>query len=116
MISKLYKEMQQDGKKHLVLARLFSAAFSRRLRTTEWGFFRKLLNLYGADILFWALLSSAHLTDTTSPLSYVSKVCSNMSREILERPQTTTYIETQKRLAEIKELLTIFGGGHGNTA
>lgn len=83
MVQQIYKDLLKSDKKteHLILSRLFRKAFGRALRTTEWGHFRKLINLYGAEIVYWAILSSMNIDASGKPLVYVSRVCIGMLQE-----------------------------------
>jgi len=90
---------------HLVLAGLFSMVFSRKLRTTEWGHLRKLINLYGSETVYWALLNSSHIDASGKPLAYVSKVCIGMIRD---RANDTRQIDSLRALTieTLRELMT----------
>jgi len=66
---------------HLVIANLFNMVFGRRVRTTEWGHLRKLINMYGAETVYWAMLNSSHIDATGKPLIYVSRVCTGMVKD-----------------------------------
>jgi hypothetical protein len=85
LAQKLYEELQSAEKKYLVLAKVFSKVFGRKLRKNEWGFLRKTINLYGADIVFWAMLNSMHIKSDGTPLKYVYKVACNMAKEEIEK-------------------------------
>lgn len=87
---KLYKELMQTEEKsrYKVLAHLFSIVFERKMRNNEWGFLRKLRKLYGAEVVFWAMLSSSSINADKNPLRYVSSVCANMLKEELGASKT----------------------------
>jgi len=71
----------EEGSYHLVLANLFNMVFGRKVRPTEWGHLRKLINLYGPETVYWAMLSSSHIEATGKPLVYVSRVCIGMVKD-----------------------------------
>lgn len=98
-------ESSKEDTHHLVLSALFNLVFGRKLRSNEWGFFRKLLRIYGSEILYWALLASANINSDTTPLVYVSKVCSGMLRESVSVPagDTCTEDEALRILAELQK-------------
>ena len=78
-------EKAEEGKRYLVLSRVFSAVFNRKVRRNEWGMLRKLENLYGADTVFWALISSFHIDSSSKPLRYVASICRNTVKEDIEQ-------------------------------
>jgi len=87
-VTDLYEELHNctEGKEYLTLAKLFSCVFGRKIQRNEWGLLRKLITLYGSELMYWAMLKSAHLTNTSNPLIYVSRVCSNsLAEEVKER-------------------------------
>lgn len=105
MVQQIYKDLLKAGKKteHLILARLFREAFGRPLRTTEWGHFRKLINLYGAETVYWAVLSSMNIDASGKPLAYVSKVCIGILREEAKQSKINiSYAATLALLRSIK--------------
>jgi len=73
----IYNELiaNDGGAEHLVLAKLFSLVFGRNVRAKEWSFLRKLINVYGAEIVYWAILNSSNIEASGPVLVYVSKVC-----------------------------------------
>jgi len=75
----IYKRLLKADKKtyHLILAELFQMVFGRKVKTSEWGFLRKLINLYGAEPVYWALLKSSAIDSSGNPLLYVRGVCVN---------------------------------------
>lgn len=85
-IQKLFARLQTSNSKnrHLILGEVFNLAFSRRLRTHEWGFLQKLISLYGKEIVYWSILNSSHIDSTNNPLAYVSKVCIGAVKEELK--------------------------------
>lgn len=105
MVQQIYKDLLKADKKteHLVLARLFKKVFGRALRTTEWGHLRKLINLYGAETAYWAILNSMNIDASGRPLVYVSKVCIGMLREgAKQRKVDTSHAITLALLHSIK--------------
>ena len=87
MVQQIYKDLLKADKKaeHLILARLFKMVFGRSLRTTEWGHLRKLINLYGAETVYWAMLNSMNIDASGKPLAYVTKVCIGLLQEETKR-------------------------------
>lgn len=81
----IYTRLLVSGSgKHLILAELFKLVFNRALKPTEWGFLRKLIKLYGAELVYWSILNSANISNTHNPLAYVMKVCiGTLKREIV---------------------------------
>ena len=72
----IYTRLLVSGNgEHLILAELFKLVFNRNLKPTEWGFLRKLIKLYGAELVYWSMLNSAGISNTDNPLPYVMKVC-----------------------------------------
>jgi hypothetical protein len=68
-----------------ILAELYNMVFGKSLKKSEWGRFRKMIKLYSPEVVYWAILSSAHIrSSSSSPLNYVTKVCIGMLREDLE--------------------------------
>lgn len=74
-------EKAEEGKRYLVLSRVFNTVFNRKLRRNEWGMLRKLENLYGAESVFWALIGSFHIDSSSTPLKYVASICRNTVKE-----------------------------------
>lgn len=95
---------------HLVLAGLFEIVFNRRLQRNEWGMLRKLIRIYGSEIVYWAILASVNAKGPT-PLSYVFGTCKNMLKEAIA-PETNDMLEaeTQKYLNELKQILEEIAG------
>jgi len=88
---------------HLILSDVFKETFNRSLRATEWGFLRKLMRLYGAGVVFWALIKSSNIQDRGNPLAYVSRVCIGMLEEEARRVASVSKIEeTKQRIAELR--------------
>ena len=99
----IYKELQKAKKcsDHLLLARLFTLVFNRRVQQKEWGQLRKLIRIYGADVVFWSILSSSNITGG-NVFAYINKVCSgNVAAATTHIPQHGI-AETQKLLDEIR--------------
>ena len=95
-------ELQEASKdEYLILAKLFKLVFGRDLRITEWGFFRKLVNIYGYEIVYYALLGSVHISGTGTPLAYVSKVCMGILQEQTTEPTLATPgVEATKKIID----------------
>jgi len=89
---------------HLVLAGLFELVFNRKLKRNEWGMLRKIIRIYGSEVVYWAILASAQATGPT-PLAYVFGVCKGMMKELVA-PATTVIMDarTQKRLSELRKI------------
>lgn len=105
MVQQIYKDLLKSDKKteHLILARLFKMAFGRSLRTTEWGHLRKLINLYEAETVYWAILSSMNIDASGKPLAYVSRVCIGLLREQAKQPKAgISHADTLALLHSIK--------------
>lgn len=85
-VQQLFVRLQSSNSKnrHLILGEVFNLAFSRRLRTHEWGFLQKLISLYGKETVYWAMLCSSHIDSANNPLGYVSKVCMGLIKEELK--------------------------------
>ena len=85
----LYDQLREasEGKKYLVLSRVFQLVFNRKLKSKEWGFLRKLQNIYGADVVFWSLISSFHIDSSGNPLKYVAAVCKGNVKQALEEKE-----------------------------
>jgi len=102
----IYKKLisTEETSHHLVLAGLFELVFGRKLQRNEWGMLRKLIRIYGSEMVYWALLASAQANGST-PLPYVMKVCNGMMEEAVA-PATDDMLEarTQKRLNELKKI------------
>lgn len=98
MVQQIYKDLLKADKKteHLILSRLFRRVFGRALRTTEWGHFRKLINLYGAETVYWAVLNSMNIDASGKPLAYVTKVCIGLLQE-----------EAKRRKVDISSAITL---------
>jgi len=89
---------------HLVLAGLFEVIFNRRVQRNEWGLLRKLIRIYGSEMVYWAMLSSAQATGPT-PLAYVMGVCKGMMKEAVVSEITVIMdADTQKRLRELRRI------------
>jgi len=102
----IYKRLiNTETKTHyLILANLFELVFGRKLKNTEWGFLRKLIRIYGSEMVYWAILSSARAAGDT-PLVYVASVCKGMLREaVTPTLDTTLETDTKKCLAELKKI------------
>jgi len=68
-----------------ILAELYNMVFGKGLKKSEWGRFRKMIKLYSPEVVYWAILSSAHIrSSSSSPLNYITKVCIGMLKEDLE--------------------------------
>jgi len=107
MVGKFLSQLNQNEKgSHLILARVFSEIFGRKLRNEEWGWLRRLIKLYGSETVFWALLSSVGISNTNKPLAYVSKICINWLADGVEeayRDTANNFIdETQELLLELR--------------
>ena len=89
---------------HLVLAGLFEIVFNRGLQRNEWGMLRKLIRIYGSEIVYWAVLDSAQSTGPT-PLAYVMGVCKGMMKEAVA-PEMAVIMDarTQQRLNELRKI------------
>lgn len=83
---KLYKQLieTEEKSRYLVLAKVFKEVFGRKIRRNEWGFLRKLVNLYGSESVFWGIMSSINISSEGTPLKYVATVCRNTTKEDLE--------------------------------
>jgi len=102
----IYKHLGRAEKTthHLVLASLFELVFGRKLRRNEWGFLRKLIRIYGSEMVYWALLASAQANGPT-PLAYVMGVCRGMMKEAATTNITVIVdTRTQKRLNELRKI------------
>lgn len=88
---------------YLLLANLFKLAFGRKLRTAEWGHLRKLINIYGSELVYWAVLGSVGIDAERKPLAYVTKVCSGMLKELIQPAPLMIQRETQLLLDEFAE-------------
>jgi len=101
-----YKQLisTEEVSHHLVLAGLFELVFGRKLQRNEWGVLRKLIRIYGSDMVYWAILSSAQATGPT-PLAYVFGVCKGMMKEAVT-PDITIIMdaETRRRLSELRRI------------
>lgn len=82
-VTEIYSGMVASDKKahHLHLGKLFRLVFERPLEQGEWGFLRRLISMYGSETVFWAMVDSSSITNTTNPLAYVAKVCAGTIRE-----------------------------------
>lgn len=103
LAQKIYIKLQEseESSHHLPLSTLFKSVFGRKLRTTEWGHFRKLINLYGSEIVYWALLASSNIDSSGKPLLYVTKVCVGMLKETAQtQPHEDT--ATKELLEELR--------------
>ncbi len=85
-VYELYSKLKkaESGSRYLVLAKVFETVFGRKLHQSEWGFLRRLIKLYGAETVFWALISSFSIDSKGTPLKYVATVCRNTAQEQLE--------------------------------
>lgn len=83
---------------HLHLASLFKLVFNRDLKVIEWGHLRKLIRIYGSEVVYWALLGSSNIRDTGAPLSYVSKVCTGVLKDDAEPSSDTSVLEKETEL------------------
>jgi len=77
-----------DGNVHLVLAELFRLVYNRGVRKSEWGSLRKLIRIYGAEVVYWATLHSANANSSGNVFSYISKVCIGILNEKSEKSVT----------------------------
>jgi len=80
-VQELYVELREKKEKHLVLSKVFNTVFGRKVRRNEWGFLRRLVGLYGSEVVFWSLVASANISSEGTPLKYVASVCRNMVKE-----------------------------------
>ena len=80
---------------HLHLAGLFKLVFNRNLKTSEWGFLRKLIRIYGSEVVYWGLLGSSNIRDTGNPLAYVSKVCAGVLKNQTEPSIDVSVLERE---------------------
>jgi len=104
-VQELYVKLTNTAteSQHLVLSDVFRITFNRSLRASEWGFLRKLMRLYGAGIVYWALIKSSNIQDRGNPLTYVSRVCIGMLEEEAKQLASVSRIEETKRLiAELR--------------
>lgn len=104
-VQQIYQELLRGSKDnyHLTLSRLFRLAFGRNVREPEWGFLRKLINMYGPDTVYWAILNSSNIDASGNPLVYVSKVCIGMLRVASkERDVGLLEKETEETLSSMK--------------
>jgi len=104
-VQELYVKLTNTAaeSQHLVLSDVFKMTFNRSLRASEWGFLRKLMRLYGAGTVFWALIKSSNIQDRGNPLVYVSRVCIGMLEEEAKQLASVSRIEeTKQRIAELR--------------
>lgn len=88
---------------HLVLSNVFSEIFNRSLQSSEWGFLRRLMRLYGPEVVFWALLRSSNIYDKGNPLAYVSRVCIGLLEDAAKQPTSYSRMEeTEQLLLELR--------------
>lgn len=86
LVQKLYKELLETEEKsrYLILSKVFLHVFGRKVRRNEWGFLRKLIKMYGSEVVFWSMVSSFSIDASGTPLKYVATVCRNIVKEDLE--------------------------------
>lgn len=101
----IYKELMvaPETTHHLVLAKLFSLVFGRRVRSKEWGHLRKLINIYGAEVVYWAILNSAKIDGSGAPLVYVSKVCTGLLQNETKESKSELSLKTPALVQEMLE-------------
>jgi len=95
-----------DNSAHLLLSSLFSLVFNRKLKRTEWGSLRKLVRIYGREIVYWAILNSARISAGDNVFGYIGKVCTGLLKEETKHSNIQNNlldIRTRGLIAEFRE-------------
>jgi hypothetical protein len=99
IVQDYYQKLIQSETPHLILASFYTALFDKELQNSEWGMLRRLIKLYGREVVFDALVRTASSTtvDTSKSLwPYVNSVAIGLTDTA--NKVTKQSIETNKTI------------------
>ena len=99
LINTYYDKLLTSKTPTIVLASAFRDLFNRDLQKSEWSRIGKLVNIYGKWLVLESFIRASINTnfDTTSPWSYLSAICLNLSKDDKES------LEELEKVRQLKE-------------